>query len=157
MSSSIVSKPSSKAWYFKAGESKVKLIDYKSDDLQTLLECRMVDCQSIYTSKGIFTIFYNDNGIYEDTVFNKPASQVLGKLPIMWGTMNGNFIVKCSMESSDEEEDNINIDMPTIGFKEWITLCSDVMRESQKRQAERMKADGYKEVYNKGGFSVSFA
>ncbi len=159
MSSSISSKPTTKAWYFKAGEKSVKLIDYNPDEIYTLLECNTIDCQSIYTSKGIFTILYNDNGLYEDTIFNKPASQVLGKLPIRWGTMNGNYIVKCSIENPDPDADefNLNVDMPSIGFKEWITLCSDVMLESQKRRAERYKAEGFKEVFNDGGFSISTA
>ena len=156
MSSSVPSK-TTKAWYFKAGENKVKLIDYNPKDIHSLLECRTIDSQSIYTSKGIFTIFYNDNGLYEDTIFNKPASQVLGKLPIQWGTMTGNYIVKCSIEATDDDDENIDVDMPTIGFKEWITLCSEVMLESHKRRAERMKADGFKEVFNMGGFSISVA
>ena len=151
---SISSKPTTKAWYFKAGEKSVKLIDYNSDNIYTLLGCEMLDCITIHTTKGIFTILFNDNGLYEDTVFNKPAHQVLGKLPINWGTMNGNFIVKCSKEAEDEDEENTNIDMPSIDFKEWITLCSDVLMESHKRKAERMKAEGFKKTSSYGGFSI---
>ncbi len=151
---SVSSKPTTKAWYFKAGEKSVKLIDYNPDNVRTLLECRTIDCITIYTTKGIFTILFNDNGLYEDTVFNKPAHQVLGKLPINWGTMNGNYIVRCSKEAENEDEDGINVDMPSIDFKEWITLCSDVLMESHKRKAERMKAEGFKKTSSYGGFSI---
>jgi hypothetical protein len=149
-----------KAWYFKAGESKVKLIDYVPSykNTQALLQCDTIDSQTIHTDKGIFTIYFNDNGRWEDKVFNKPASQVLGKLPIQWANMNGNYIVECSTSAVDDEDyDYIPCDMPSIGFKEWIDLCSTVMRESQKRSAERYKAEGFKEVFNSGGFSVSVA
>jgi hypothetical protein len=144
-----------KAWYFKAGEKSVKLIDYHPDNIYTLLGCETIDAQTIHTPKGIFTILFNDNGRWEDKVFNKPAAQVLGKLPIQWGTMNGNYIVKCSKEQEDDE--NINVDMPAIGFKEWIDLCSTVMRESQKRRAEWYAAQGFKEVSKVGPYSISVA
>jgi hypothetical protein len=159
MTTAVPTKKTTKVWYFKAGENSVKLIDYHPDDIHALLECDYLDCQTIYTSKGIFTIYFNDNGLYEDNVINKPASQVLGKLPINWGRqlLTGNYIVKCTTEETDDDGEYIAIDMPSMGFKEWITICSDVLHESHKRRVERMKAEGYKEVFNKGGFSVSVA
>jgi hypothetical protein len=123
------SKTSFKAWYFKAGESNVKLIDYvpSCENMTALIQCDTVDSMRIHTDKGIFSIYYNDNGLWEDNVFNEPASQILGKLPIDWANMNGNYVVKCSTSAVDEDGDYIGCDMPSIGFKEWIDLCSAAM------------------------------
>jgi hypothetical protein len=129
------------AWYFKAGATAVKLVKYDRSlkTLHKLLECDTVDCQVIHTDTGNYTIWYNDNGLYEDKVFNKPASQVIGKLPIRWGTMNGNFLVTFGKPNPRDDEEDTPADIPAIGFKDWITLCSDVMREAQRRREEMWK------------------
>jgi hypothetical protein len=126
-------------WHFEAGVSVVKVIKtpVTLKTLYALLNCKTVDAQTIQTSLGIFTIWYNDNGIADETVFNKPASQVLGKLPIRWGTMNGNFVVTFSKpakgdDDSDDDGEPERADMPIIGFKEWIDLCSKAISERWK-------------------------
>jgi hypothetical protein len=145
-----------KAWYFKAGETSVKTINYNAEDrdtLKKLLDCEYVGCQTIKTSKGIFTIIFNDNGFYEDTLYNKPATLVLGKIPI-WGgrELTGNYIVKCSLYY---EDDTIQIDMPKITFKEWIDVCREAILKAQKISNDYYKAMGFTEVYNDGMYSVS--
>ena len=156
---STTSKKSVKAWYFKAGEDKVLLIDYVPtyDNLRKLLNCETIDGQHIETDIGTFNIMYNDNGMYEDTEFNKPATQVLGKLPIRWGTMNGNYLVYCSKTGEYDEaaDDIVRCDMPSISFKYWIHKCSTVLREAQRKREEHYKAMGMKTLYSGGGFTVS--
>lgn len=133
-----------KTWYFKAGESSVKLlpVDCCEDgmprlkDLHRLLNCHTLDATYIHTHMGVFSIWYNDLGLYEDFVFNKPASQVLGKLPIRWSNMNGNYLV---MFHPTGDLDTY-LHMPSIGFKLWIQICTEALHKQHER-ARAMRAE----------------
>ena len=136
-----------KAWYFKAGETKVGLIDYKDKlaDLRKLLNCGTVGAQSVTVGDVKYTIWFNDNGCYEETEHNATAAKVLGKLPIRWGTMNGNFLVVAKRvvldEDGCEEDEPTPIDIPSIGFREWIDACSKVIVKNHREMMKMFKPD----------------
>lgn len=131
------------AWYFKAGETSVKLqtIDINDSetggprlqDMHRLLDCHTLDAQFIHTDMGIFSIWFNDLGMYEDFVFNKPASMVLAKLPIAWSNMNGNYLVMFHPKGDPDTY----LDIPAIGFKQWIAMCSEALHKHHQKVLAR--------------------
>lgn len=161
MSSSIPSRRPVSAWYFKAGASSVKKITYDGNlkTLQSLIgEYRpaRVDCIGItLPDNSRYSIFFNENGMYEDVNTNLCATQVLGKLPINWdgskGMMKGNYVV-LYMKDADDEEGRRD-DIPEIGFREWINLVKPVIEEGNRRKMKQLNKmskmfdDGVYQVY----------
>jgi hypothetical protein len=104
-------------WFFDADKPAVQLMKGSDESglYKKLLKCKFVGYATCSTKRCSYTIWFNDNGIYEESKTNTAARQVLGKLKIPFGTMKGNFIVD-AFNINDGE----TIDMPKIDFKTFI-------------------------------------
>ena len=130
-------------WFFDETDPKnVKVVrpkpydDGKYRDLFTkMLHCDTLEFRSFGTTKGNFCLVMNDTGLFDDKVPNKTATQVLRKIHLNWGDrpfLCGNYIVFAFTE--DAEGDDIKVDMPNLGFQEFIDLVNETIAASIKRR-----------------------
>lgn len=126
-------------WYFKAGEDKVKLINLPINpetkrvsvaSLKEHIGCEYLDGHTWHLADGEYTVWWNDNGLYEDTEYNKTATQVIRKLALNWGSpfLTGNYIVAHYREAEGFEEP-ISFDIPKMSFKDFITQANEKMKK----------------------------
>ena len=129
------------AWYFKAGEMKVKTIKLKvnadglsGDHLRELIECEMLECHSFEQENGLlWTIWMNEMGSYEDIIPCFTAEKVLRKIKLLWGKehLRGNFVVSCGKLKKDG--DITKEDIPKdASLQDFINICNKAIENKYK-------------------------
>ena len=124
-----------KVWLFSPNSDSVKVIQLKNDfdwdDIRPILRCKWIQPYSFTNSETGYSycILMNENGVSEDTEYNKVATQVLKKINLNWGNrrLTGRYIVYCykAIQKQDYEDEEY-VDM-NIGIVEFIKQFNNVL------------------------------
>ena len=142
-------------WFFKAGEDKVLLRKvplskglFSSKPLTKMLGYDNFETYSYTDPMGLrINILMNEMGMYEDTIPNLPATQVLGKIKLNWGErpfLRGNYMVYASSPENEDGEDE-RVDMPTKSFQDFVKEFNEAIDKSNKAREKFWAEAGVKQ------------